>query len=220
MIILRQKEYTSVGSLQTRKAASNGLDIGASSRYKERFENWGSIPDEEKELLKQAVKDIRDSSSSRRNYRKNKGIERTKSGLLNFDIRHGDELVDDAGRFTTESYVSSKDTSYRDAYRDFLRNEKKIFDKEEPKVDPQTRRYRPNLKKGAIKYTNEDIKNEIRKLARKEGIKRWTKDHKGAIIGGTIGTATLVSGGAYLIHKHRKNKRAKEKENESKESKT
>lgn len=116
---------------------------------------------------------------------------------------------DTADRMTIRRSASDPKQSYRDSYRDFLRNERKISEISKFKDDPsKVRLANADLQP----LTNEDIKNDIRKLARKEGREKWIKNNKGILIGAGIG-ATALGTSAYLIHKHRK------KKNESKENK-
>lgn len=102
-------------------------------------------------------------------------------------------------------YGSTPKTSYKDSYRGFLRNEEALNNYRGNNPE----RFYDNGESGP---TNEDIKNEIRRLAKRETIKRW----------GGIGLASVatIGGGAYLLHRHNKKKKGKkEDDNKDEENK-
>ena len=128
-------------------------------------------------------------------------LHRRKGYLLYPTIRYKYKRNDD-DRYP-RVYGSSPKTSYKDSYIGFLRNERAM--NEERGNIPE--RFGDYLPKNSPGPTNEDIKNEIRKLAKKEAIKKWGGI---ALAGGTLAGLTGLA-----IHKHDKKKRA-EKEKEGK----
>ena len=131
---------------------------------------------------------------------------KTKDGYLIYpDTNYRGDHKDDCGMDVTRRSASNPEKSYKESYRDFLRNEREISKLSGFKDDPSKIR----IVNDYGQVTNEDIKNDIRKIARKEGIKKWTK----IIGGGALGTVA-VGTGAYLLHKH--NKKNKKKQEEAK----
>ena len=131
---------------------------------------------------------------------------KTKDGYLIYpDTNYLGDHKDDIGRSVTRRSASNPEKSYKESYRDFLRNEREISKLSGFKDDPSKIR----IVSGYGQVTNEDIKNDIRKIARKEGIKKWTKKWAKPIGGGALGTVA-VGTGAYLLHKHNKKKKQEE----------
>ena len=123
MIILRQKNYTTVsGTQQTGKGLYNG-DRYSSTKKDSVVHFFFDLSEEEKDLLGAPTR-----GGSR--YNKKGGrfrlVTRLKDGSLQYNIRHGGELEDIAGRYTTDDMISSRNTSFKDSYRDFLREEDTI----------------------------------------------------------------------------------------------
>ena len=131
---------------------------------------------------------------------------KTKDGYLIYpNTNYLGDHRDTAGRSVTRTSASNPEKSYKESYRDFLRNEREISKLSGFKDDPSKIRIVSDY--GQV--TNEDIKNDIRKIARKEGIKKWTKKWAKIIGGGALGTVA-VGTGAYLLHKHNKKKKQEE----------
>ena len=217
MIILRQTNYSG-HSYQWQQEITTNTDDGISVSNGKRLDTKNNRSDEyisdsflaklntaEKPKYK-LRKEKKKSSKGGRGFNH---VFRSKNGYLIYpETNYSGDHRDSAGRMVIRRSASDPKQSYRDSYRDFLRNERKISEISKFKDDPsKVRLATADLQP----LTNEDIKNDIRKLARKEGIKRWAKDHKGAIIGGTVGTAALV-GGSIALHKHKKKKEHKKQE--------
>ena len=205
MIILRQKEFSghSISWQQGLDATGPGIIVDNGKK----LDPEGNREDEYlsnsfHEKLHEIFKKL-DESKHRKGYGH---VFKTKDGYLIYpDTNYHGDHRDDCGMDVTRRSASNPEKSYKESYRDFLRNEREISKLSGFKDDPSKIRIVSDY--GQV--TNEDIKNDIRKIARKEGIKKWTK----IIGGGALGTVA-VGTGAYLLHKH--NKKNKKKQEEAK----
>ena len=142
----------------------------------------------------------------KKDYPKRGHVFKTKDGYLIYpNTNYLGDHRDTSGRSVTRTSASNPEKSYKESYRDFLRNEREISKLSGFKDDPSKIR----IVQDYGQVTNEDIKNDIRKIARKEGIKKWTKKWAKPIGGVALGTAA-VGTGAYLLHKHNKKKKQEE----------
>ena len=193
MIILRQKEFG--GNKENNNFAwehlSKSSDNGGSGpiAVNGKVYKSGSSEYPEPEKVNGFLRTLLWDSSDRSKMRRIKGN-------LMYPTMYRDSQ--DEGVFP-RVYGSSPKTSYKDSYRGFLRNEEALNN------------YRGNnferLNEDLKPLTNEDIKNGIRKLARKEAIKKW----------GGIGLAStaIIGTGAYLLHRRNKKKREEEERKRS-----
>ena len=201
MIILRQKEFSghSISWQQGLDATGPGIIVDNGKK----LDPKGSREDEYlsnsfHEKLHEIFRKLDDKPGKDHGH-----VFKTKDGYLIYpDTNYHGDHRDDCGMDVTRRSASNPEKSYKESYRDFLRNEREISKLSGFKDDPSKIRVASGYDK---KITNEDIKNDIRKIARKEGIKKWTK----IIGGGALGTVA-VGTGAYLLHKHNKKKKQEE----------
>ena len=207
MIILRQKEFSGHSISWQQGLGCTGPGIIVDNGKK--LDTEGNREDEC--LSSSYFEKLRDAFYPRKPRKKKDSpkighVFKTKDGYLIYpNTNYLGDHRDDIGRSVTRTSASNPEKSYKESYRDFLRNEREISKLSGYKDDPS--KIRIVLNHGLV--TNEDIKNDIRKIARKEGIKKWAK----IIGGGALGTVA-VGTGAYLLHKH--NKKNKKKEEEAK----
>ena len=194
MIILRQKEFS--------KKKKQNLNFAWEHPEIEKGESYGpySINGVIKKGSSDNPKYLRDFDHAISSNKERGRIHKSGKYLLYPVLRYKDyDDIDKKYGKRPRVFGSTLKTSYKDSYRGFLKNEESLNN------------YRGNNPKrfyddGSPGPTNEDIKNEIRKLAKKEAIKKW-----GSI--GLAGVATIGTG-AYLLHKH--NKKNKKKQEEAK----
>ena len=213
MIILRQKEFSghSISWQQGLDATGPGIIVDNGKK----LDPEGNREDEYlsnsfHEKLHEIFRKLDESKPRKKKNSPETGhVFKTKDGYLIYpDTNYRGDHKDDCGMDVTRRSASNPEKSYKESYRDFLRNEREISKLSGFKDDPSKIRVAYGNDK---KITNEDIKNDIRKIARKEGIKKWTK----IIGGGALGTVA-VGTGAYLLHKHNKKKKNKKKQEEAK----
>ena len=200
MIILRQKEFSG-HSISWQQGLDDGPGIIVDNGKK--LDPEGNREDEYlsnsfHEKLHEIFRKLDDKPGKDHGH-----VFKTRDGYLIYpDTNYHGDHRDDCGMNVTRRSASNPEKSYKESYRDFLRNEREISKLSGFKDDPSKIRAAYGYDK---KITNEDIKNDIRKIARKEGIKKWTK----IIGGGALGTVA-VGTGAYLLHKHNKKKKQEE----------
>ena len=200
MIILRQKEFSG-HSISWQQGLDDGPGIIVDNGKK--LDPKGNREDEYlsnsfHEKLHEIFRKLDDKPGKDHGH-----VFKTRDGYLIYpDTNYHGDHRDDCGMNVTRRSASNPEKSYKESYRDFLRNEREISKLSGFKDDPSKIRAAYGYDK---KITNEDIKNDIRKIARKEGIKKWAK----IIGGGALGTAA-VGTGAYLLHKHNKKKKQEE----------
>ena len=200
MIILRQKEFSG-HSISWQQGLDDGPGIIVDNGKK--LDPEGNREDEYlsnsfHEKLHEIFRKLDDKPGKDHGH-----VFKTRDGYLIYpDTNYHGDHRDDCGMNVTRRSASNPEKSYKESYRDFLRNEREISKLSGFKDDPSKIRAAYGYDK---KITNEDIKNDIRKIARKEGIKKWAK----IIGGGALGTAA-VGTGAYLLHKHNKKKKQEE----------
>ena len=204
MIILRQKEFSG-HSISWQQGLDDGPGIIVDNGKK--LDPEGNREDEYlsnsfHEKLHEIFRKLDDKPGKDHGH-----VFKTRDGYLIYpDTNYHGDHRDDCGMNVTRRSASNPEKSYKESYRDFLRNEREISKLSGFKDDPSKIRAAYGYDK---KITNEDIKNDIRKIARKEGIKKWTKKWAKIIGGGALGTAA-VGTGAYLLHKHNKKKKQEE----------
>ena len=204
MIILRQKEFSG-HSISWQQGLDDGPGIIVDNGKK--LDPKGNREDEYlsnsfHEKLHEIFRKLDDKPGKDHGH-----VFKTRDGYLIYpDTNYHGDHRDDCGMNVTRRSASNPEKSYKESYRDFLRNEREISKLSGFKDDPSKIRAAYGYDK---KITNEDIKNDIRKIARKEGIKKWTKKWAKIIGGGALGTAA-VGTGAYLLHKHNKKKKQEE----------
>ena len=214
MIILRQKEFSghSISWQQGLDATGPGIIVDNGKK----LDPKGNREDEYlsnsfHEKLHEIFRKLDESKHRKKKNSPETGhVFKTKDGYLIYpDTNYHGDHRDDCGMDVTRRSASNPEKSYKESYRDFLRNEREISKLSGFKDDPSKIRVAYGNDK---KITNEDIKNDIRKIARKEGIKKW-----GSI--GLAGVATIGTG-AYLLHKHNKKNKKKQEEEEDKRKKS
>ena len=216
MIILRQKEFSghSISWQQGLDATTPGIIVDNGKKLDPKG-NWDDkyLSDSFHIKLNQEMIKREESNKHRKlddKPGKDHGhVYKTTDGYLIYpDTNYYGDHRDDCGRSVTRRSASNPEKSYKESYRDFLRNEREISKLSGFKDDPSKIRVASGYGYDK-KITNEDIKNDIRKIARKEGIKKWTKKWAKIIGGGALGTVA-VGTGAYLLHKHNKKKKQEE----------
>ena len=216
MIILRQKEFSG-HSISWQQGLDDGPGIIVDNGKKlDPKGNWDDeyLSDSFHIKLNQELLRKMEESNKHRKLDDKPGkdhghVYKTTDGYLIYpDTNYLGDHRDDCGRSVTRRSASNPEKSYKESYRDFLRNEREISKLSGFKDDPSKIRVASGYGYDK-KITNEDIKNDIRKIARKEGIKKWTKKWAKIIGGGALGTVA-VGTGAYLLHKHNKKKKQEE----------
>ena len=205
MIILRQKEFSghSISWQQGLDATTPGIIVDNGKKLDPKGNRDDKyLSDSFHEKLHEIFRKLDDKPGKDHGH-----VFKTKDGYLIYpDTNYHGDHRDDCGMDVTRRSASNPEKSYKESYRDFLRNEREISKLSGFKDDPSKIRAAYGYDK---KITNEDIKNDIRKIARKEGIKKWTKKWGKTIGGGALGTVA-VGTGAYLLHKHNKKKKQEE----------
>ncbi len=119
---------------------------------------------------------------------------------------HYGGLRDEADRKGFITVSSDKNRSYKDFYKDLLEAERdigKVHESNRNNSDLSKSRKKLKNSLGEVtEVTNKDIKDEIRKLAKKEKLERVAK--KAALIGVPVAAAAI--GTSVAIKKHKKKK--------------
>ncbi len=174
MIILRQKEY---GRKKSSVYWSQGGNNNAATIL---IENGKDIITDREDDYPRKYNKFYDRIKG--DYNKNLAVELNNKGNFVFTNNQGKE-VDGCGRLVPHTMVSNK--SPREAYRDWLKS-----------IDERMKR--PDITESEPVFSNKEIKEQLRKAAKKRNIKKaapW-------VIGGTLATGATVAGiKAYKKHK-------------------